>query len=421
MNYKTVLAWAIFFVFVCSSVVTAESGPEISEDTEATGFDWDTLSYRISGLRVEGYEANNDISMTEAQFGVALPLGFRVEKGADIHLTGFNGERAGQSVNTEGIGASFHLRWHYLSFPSWSSYIEYGAGFMLTTENFPPDGTWYNFLTSYGGGFDVHIRDNLHLLLGVRNVHLSNGKGMVRDNPTFEGFGGYIQLQVFSEAAQARAQQADNEYYVESGNFIAFIDGYMGTVDDEDYRAIELNFGLSLNDSFALQFVGVAGDLAEEQLNEFGGFFVYRPTDATLGIYYGRKEFADITSNIFSVGVQYYENTLVTIRGLLCYEENSLDDESLQGGFFLDVYLTDNLLIQSGLATDRFLEEPFKANDVDLTAGIDWQWGRLGDFSFSLFAEKWMTDVNIVGFRVMLTESHTLKETRRQGFFHRIR
>ena len=38
----------------------------------------------------------------------------------------------------------------------------------------------------------VRIHDDAHAIFGMRRFHLSNGKGLVPENPSYDGIGGYV-------------------------------------------------------------------------------------------------------------------------------------------------------------------------------------------------------------------------------------
>ena len=60
----------------------------------------------------------------------------------------------------------------------------------LTTEAFPPGGTVWNFWTRWGAGVSIWVRDGLAVEVGVRRLHISNGKGFGHlHNPAYDGVG----------------------------------------------------------------------------------------------------------------------------------------------------------------------------------------------------------------------------------------
>ena len=109
-----------------------------------------------------------------------------------LHATAFRGSRDDVSVDTEAVGGACMLRWHFVNQSRFSIYLDYGYGILMAHESFPPAGTKFNFSRQYGLGLTVKIRDWVHGVFGFRQLHISNGKGIVPNNPSFDGAGGYI-------------------------------------------------------------------------------------------------------------------------------------------------------------------------------------------------------------------------------------
>lgn len=109
------------------------------------------------------------------------PHGFRFE-GFDEH----------EVRNTFGLGASLMLRCEFVQLFGQNLFAEAGIGFVTTSKDFPPLGTRWNFTQRYGFGMNIPINESLILIFGVRHMHISNGKGFVRENPQYNGNGVYF-------------------------------------------------------------------------------------------------------------------------------------------------------------------------------------------------------------------------------------
>lgn len=68
-------------------------------------------------------------------------------------------------------------------------FVEGAFGAVYTSEDFPPDGTKWNYTQRYGVGLDVRVSEQIELALGYRHMHLSNGKGLGPQNPSYDGDG----------------------------------------------------------------------------------------------------------------------------------------------------------------------------------------------------------------------------------------
>jgi len=85
-------------------------------------------------------------------------------------------------------GFGFLLRYHFVNHDPWSLFIDAGGGLSYADPQVPEFGTHFNFTAKGGGGISYRLRDDLHLLTGVRYFHVSNGDIHGRENnPSFDG------------------------------------------------------------------------------------------------------------------------------------------------------------------------------------------------------------------------------------------
>jgi hypothetical protein len=105
---------------------------------------------------------------------VATPLYYVWQRGTDGYLFGVTGG----------------LRGRLMKKPRWSAMWEFELGVSEADTYVPPRGTRFNYLAIGGGGVTVRIRPGIHLLGGLRFVHVSN-KGLAgrSRNPDIEALG----------------------------------------------------------------------------------------------------------------------------------------------------------------------------------------------------------------------------------------
>jgi hypothetical protein len=90
-------------------------------------------------------------------------------------------------------GVSVLLRWHFLAAENHSLFVDGAFGVSYAGHDVPETGTHFNYTPKGGGGATVKLRDDLHLLGGVRFIHLSNGNLKGRDeNPSQDGVQYYV-------------------------------------------------------------------------------------------------------------------------------------------------------------------------------------------------------------------------------------
>jgi hypothetical protein len=101
--------------------------------------------------------------------------------------------------STIGFSIRPFARFYAVNKPGWQLWFESGGGLICFTDNFPKPtvedgrmGTPFNGTTKYGIGASVRLYDKVHLLLGARHLHISNGnsKGVDR-NPSHDSNGAF--------------------------------------------------------------------------------------------------------------------------------------------------------------------------------------------------------------------------------------
>ena len=105
---------------------------------------------------------------------VAAPLYYVWQRGTDGYLFGVTGGLRGRLAKKG----------------RWSAFWEFELGVSEADTYVPPRGTRFNYLAIGGGGLTVRIRPGIHLLGGLRFVHLSNNGLAGRSrNPDIEALG----------------------------------------------------------------------------------------------------------------------------------------------------------------------------------------------------------------------------------------
>jgi len=103
-----------------------------------------------------------------------------------------------QINNTWTIGMMPLVRWYLYKSKPLNLFFQYGAGVSYSFEKFPLTGTgWesdtartgtqFNFLSKYGAGIEIKVKNGFSFETGIRHFHLSNGniKGIQR-NPSHD-------------------------------------------------------------------------------------------------------------------------------------------------------------------------------------------------------------------------------------------
>ena len=142
-----------------------------------------------------GIDENKAVDIKNISYGRGYYLTDGLGLYGEVLVMAARGERKTVDADNEGMGAFFSLRWHFIRFEHWSVFLNHGIGPVVFFEEFPPGGTKLNGLIQYGLGMSAHVGKSTTFQLGLRHIHISNGKGMVDDNPSYDGRGAYLAIE----------------------------------------------------------------------------------------------------------------------------------------------------------------------------------------------------------------------------------
>jgi opacity protein-like surface antigen len=99
--------------------------------------------------------------------------------------------------DTGGGGLNLLVRYHFLHWNQFTLFAEGGAGFILSPDQVPTGGTYFNFIPQGGVGLTYRLTDDLFLIAGTRVDHISNGgiRGSAHNpsmNMGLEGYAGVM-------------------------------------------------------------------------------------------------------------------------------------------------------------------------------------------------------------------------------------
>jgi hypothetical protein len=179
-----------------------ESSPFFPSEEEKDLPFFDRRSW-VSTTYVDYYapqdEIYRDIRMSAVHFGAEGYLRKNLGIVAESYLLSARGNiMHDKPVRLEsdslGVGGALGLKWHFLRGRRWSTFVKGTGGVLFTNKAFPTGGTVYNFMLRGGFGLTFRLRRQLHLLAGTSRLHVSNGQGLTRNNPAYDGEGGYVGL-----------------------------------------------------------------------------------------------------------------------------------------------------------------------------------------------------------------------------------
>ena len=374
----------------CQTPSTPVRGP-VSEGTRA---------FSVASAWADSVpEDARDIQMGAGRFGYAHRFrdGFALVGELDLsHYDVPGGDDA------TGIGASGFLRWHAIRGPSWSAFLEYGVGLLATEDEFPPGGTGLNGQRQAGAGLLIELSQALRLTMGVRQQHVSNGRGLTEDNPSWDGLGGYVGL-VFDllpighEPVPARVFEP-----VEPWDWSLGIEGRGGELGSESAGGGVLTFDGRLHESTFGQVRGALDSVDGEALSELGLAVYQRLDQGLFGVAFDRQELDVFHDGEITLFGELYANDLVTAVGVLGHENRSHSPDRVLGAVLLRVYPFDSLMIETGVAA-RDTYADFDAGSFDVPLGIEYGLPVPESAGLSIFAQDGINDdARIVGVRLRL-------------------
>lgn len=162
----------------------------------AEDFDKGDWKLQLTGSYI--HSDNAGFSRNQADVGqAAVGVGYYFLDNLGIYadLTGYGVSQDEPDINTWGGGFNLLLRWHFLRGKNWSIYADGGAGVVQFDEAFPDGGTHFNFNERIGLGGSLKLDTNIHLIGGVRYMHLSNARISGRnENPGMDSVEVYTGL-----------------------------------------------------------------------------------------------------------------------------------------------------------------------------------------------------------------------------------
>ena len=133
----------------------------------------------------------------EVMEGVRAGLTYGVGKGITLLAAAPLYHVSQRGVDGYLLGATFGVRGRVLRRGRAAAYLEFEVGVSESDTFVPPGGTRFNYLALGGAGAAVRLRRQIHLLAGLKWVHVSNNSLAGRSrNPDIEAVGPYASLLV---------------------------------------------------------------------------------------------------------------------------------------------------------------------------------------------------------------------------------
>lgn len=135
----------------------------------------------------QGVGGNRRIRKVETRWGADYRIGAPLSVGVELALLRFVGVRDEHAVDCAGATLFPVVAWHFWRSGNASLAFDLGLGAAVFYPAFPPGGTMLNGYSAVGLQARLPLRRDVSLLLGLRALHHSNGRGVVTQNPAFDG------------------------------------------------------------------------------------------------------------------------------------------------------------------------------------------------------------------------------------------
>jgi hypothetical protein len=161
-------------------------------DATPPAFAKGTRTFQAYGTYAGGLDADTNVGSG------AVGAGYFVfdDLSLSLEASGYRAQQSGRdTANAWMYGIAGVLRHHLIHLDRATVFADVSFGPVESTKRTPAGGTDFNFITRSGIGVTYQLKDNLHLLTGVRYFHLSNARieGNAR-NPSINGVEGFLGL-----------------------------------------------------------------------------------------------------------------------------------------------------------------------------------------------------------------------------------
>ncbi|QDU65336.1 acyloxyacyl hydrolase [Engelhardtia mirabilis] len=347
----------------------------------------------------QGSDSGTDLDLISGRVGLGYAFRDRFEVVGELDV-GYYDQTLGSGSRTSiGLGLSGLVRWHVLRGRGWSAFLEGGLGFVASEEAVPSGGSRLNGTRQAGVGVAFDVGERWRLTVGVRQEHLSNGGGLGPNNPTWDGFGGYLglALDLTPEYAPPGPQR---EYgltppWVRSTR----IEGRLGEVGDETAGGAAVTFDSRLVANLHGQVRAGIDIVDSDELLEAGVALYLRGERGLFGLALDHQDLNAFEDDELTAFTEFYANDLVTVTGALGSEWRSDSANRVVGGVALRFYLLEGLMLEGGIAARDPLED-LGADSIEVPLGIEYSPRPLRELGLSLFAEDGLNDnARVVGLR----------------------
>lgn len=371
-------------------------------------------------------DSDRDIELRETRVGVGYYFLDRLAVIGEAHILDARGQTlladGPHDGSASGLGVALLLRWHFLARHRWTAFVDLGWGLVATDEAFPAGGTEVNGTSQYGLGLTFRANDHFDLLVSARQLHLSNGRGLVDDNPSYDGTG--FQLGgIWRFGRPATRAQGPRIPWTSTGasRWTPRLEVQAGDVDGESYRGGEGTFDIPFGERWAGQSSVAVADLADETFVRASLSAYRRGPKGTTALTMEREELDVFSTDRLTVQQEVILGDRATVVGVVGRERRSHDPDRWLGALRFRVYPIPNLLIEPGLSFVEPASGSFDFDDLQTTLDLEYQPSKLARFGLSIFVHDRVDELLLVGLRFTPKRPGTLWQRHHRQALYRTR
>jgi hypothetical protein len=334
--------------------------------------------FGLGGGRIAGHEPSELIDGAAIRLGAEYRFHPAFGFGPEVSFLQLSGFRDGRPSTARGAAATYVARWYALRSNTASLYGMFGFGGVAFDAPFPRGGTRLDGTSLWGVGGSLGLGAHGWLSLEARQLHSSNGKGLVPENPAYDGLELGLHLAIDTGMPQvARPPPAMRESPVAlrvtrvelfAG---ARADGYSTIGDDSAaiggvHASVEARIATIAAQVDVLGGVFSGGDAA----SALAARVYYRDRETAIGASAGAAAIGDRRiGDSYGVFLERYEHpTLLASIGVGYERSRDLADRWF-AELFLHLYPTERLLLLAGAS---YAEAEIKQTRADIVMHVEY-------------------------------------------------
>jgi hypothetical protein len=167
--------------------------PTLDAQLDARPSPWSLVFERYAG---EGSDHHIRLMGIGVEAAVRIVHTLTLRPGVSLLLAGGAAPLEGALASDElfnasavGLNGQLGVQWSPLTHGPLRPFLDGTGGLVRFTTRWPPQGSYWNFACRWGGGVAIRPGGAWVFTIGWRHAHVSNGRPVGPENPTYDGHG----------------------------------------------------------------------------------------------------------------------------------------------------------------------------------------------------------------------------------------